>query len=103
MWQDISEQICFKLGMMLSTNLYSLTPILMTLIFTQGHRVTDKLELVLSFFSMLYEATQMFIMVGYIEKMAMKKSYKYGKCGSFEHSLLFACFFVFVSEVACVC
>ena len=44
------EWICFKLGMMLNTTkLYSLIPVWMTLMFTQGHMVTGKLELVQSF------------------------------------------------------
>ena len=43
---DTCEQICFKLGMMLdTTRLYSFIPAWMTLMFTQGHRFTRKLEL----------------------------------------------------------
>ena len=43
--QDTCETICFKLGMMLEiTTLYSLIPFCVTLVFTQGHRVTGKLE-----------------------------------------------------------
>ena len=46
MCQDTSEPTCFKLGMMLDTpKLNSLIPVWMTLMFTQGHRVTGKLEL----------------------------------------------------------
>ena len=42
---DACEQICFKLGMMLDmTRLYSLIEILMTLMFTQGHRGMGRLE-----------------------------------------------------------
>ena len=45
MLQDACERICFKLGMMLNTSkLYSLSPVWMTLVFTQGHRITGKLE-----------------------------------------------------------
>ena len=48
--QDNCEPICFKIGMMLkTTKLYSLIPVWMTLMFTQGDRVTEKLELVQSF------------------------------------------------------
>ena len=37
--QDTCESVCFKLGMMLdTTKLYSLIPVWMTLVFTQGHR-----------------------------------------------------------------
>ena len=50
MCQDTCEPICFKLGIMLNTTKhYSLIPVLMTLMFTQGHRITGKLELVQSF------------------------------------------------------
>ena len=41
---DTREPICFKLGMMLgTTNLYSMISVWMTLMFTQGHRVTENL------------------------------------------------------------
>ena len=40
----------------------------------------------------LHEATEMFVMVDYVREMAMEKSCKYGKYGSFEHLLfLFFC------------
>ena len=43
---DIYEWICFKLGVMLDkTNVYSNIPVWMTLTFTQGHRLTGKVEL----------------------------------------------------------
>ena len=49
MFQDACESICFKVGMMLNTTkLYSLIPVWITLMFTQGHRVKEKLELVQS-------------------------------------------------------
>ena len=48
--QGPCELIWFKLGVMLdTTNLYSVIPVWMSLMFTQGHRVTGKLELVQSF------------------------------------------------------
>ena len=47
MCQDTCELFCFKLDMMLDrTRLYSLILVCMTLMFTQGHRVIGKLELV---------------------------------------------------------
>ena len=50
MYQDTCEPVCFKLGVMLNTTkFYSLIPLLMTLMFTQGHRDRGKLELVQSF------------------------------------------------------
>ena len=50
MCPDTCEAICFKLGMMQNTtNLCSLIPLSMTLMFTQGHGFTGKLELVQSF------------------------------------------------------
>ena len=50
MCQDTFEPICFKLRMMLNmTKLYSLMPEWLTLMFTQGHRVTGNVERVLSF------------------------------------------------------
>ena len=50
MCEDTYEWICFKLVVMLnSTKLYSLIPVWMTMIFTQGHRVMGKLEHVQSF------------------------------------------------------
>ena len=45
MCQDTCEWICFELGMMLSTTkLYSLIPVWMNLMFTQGYKITGKLE-----------------------------------------------------------
>ena len=42
--RDTAEPICFKLGMKLNTTtLYSLSPVWMTLVFTQGHMDTEKL------------------------------------------------------------
>ena len=57
----------------------------MTLLFTQGHRVTGKLERVQLFSCKLHEATQMFVMVDCVSEIAVKRSCKYGKYGSFEH------------------
>ena len=50
MYRDTCDPICFKLGMMLhTTKLYCLIPVWMTLMFSQGHRIIGKLELVQSF------------------------------------------------------
>ena len=47
---DTCKLICFKHGIVLNmTKLCILIPVWMTLIYTQGHRVTGKLELVQSF------------------------------------------------------
>ena len=48
--QDTCEPICFKFGLMLDTpKLYGMIPVKMTLTFSQGHRVMEKLKLVQSF------------------------------------------------------
>ena len=48
--QDTHERICFKLCMMLdTTKLYSLIPVWMAFMFTQGHTVMRHLQLVHSF------------------------------------------------------
>ena len=50
MCKDTFEPIGFKLVMVLnSTELYSLIPVWTTLMFTHGHRVTGKIEVVQSF------------------------------------------------------
>ena len=49
MLKDTCESVCFKLDVMLNTKLNSLIPVSMTLMYTQGHRILRKLELVLSF------------------------------------------------------
>ena len=50
MCQDTCEPICFRLGMMLNTTkVCCFIPVWMTLIFTQGHRVMGKVDLVQSF------------------------------------------------------
>ena len=58
----------------------------MTLMFTQGHRVAGKIELVLSF--CFTETIQVFVIFDYYRKMTVKKSRKYREYGSFEHLLL---------------
>ena len=50
MCQDTCEPICFKLGVMLNTaEFYSLIPVWMILVFTQGQRVAGNRDLVQSF------------------------------------------------------
>ena len=95
LWKDIYEWICFKPGMVLyTTKLYSKIPVWMILMFTQGYRVTGKLELVRSFCCevawsnsnvpdgcghsvvKLHEATQMFLMVAVILLWSCMKQHK---------------------------
>ena len=50
MCQDTCEPICFRLGVVLNTTkLYHLIPVWMTLMVTQGHRLTGRVEFVQSF------------------------------------------------------
>ena len=58
----------------------------MTLMFTQGHTVIGKLELVQLSVVKLHEATQMFVIVDCVRGMPVK-SCKYGEYGWFEHLL----------------
>ena len=61
----------------------------MTLLCTQGHRVTRKLEnLCCHFVIKFHETTKMFLMVNYKRRMTLKKSCRYGEYGSFEHLLV---------------
>ena len=70
---DTCKPIYFKLGVMLDTsNLYSLIPASVTLVFTQGHGATGKLELVQSFIEKPNEATQLFTMLDYAREMTVK-------------------------------
>ena len=86
---DAYEQIYFKFSMMLNmTKLYSLIPVWMTLMFSQGHKVAEKLKLVqYKAVVKLHEATGMFVMVDYVREVTVKKSCKCGEYGSFEHLL----------------
>ena len=59
----------------------------MTLIFTQGHRVTGKVGLVQSSVVRLHRATQMLVTVNYVRKMTVKKPCKCSEYGSFKHLL----------------
>ena len=86
MYQDtcdlICDLICIKLGMRFNTpDLYSLIPLWITLVFTQGDRVTGKLEL--NFVEQLHVAIQIFVMLGCVRKMTVKTSCKFGVFGAF--------------------
>ena len=70
LWTDLF-QTCMRLD---TCKLYSLIPVRMTLMFSQGHRVTGKVELVQSFCCELHEATQIFMMIDYVREMTVKKS-----------------------------
>ena len=81
--QDTCELISFKLGMALDrTKLYSVIPVWMTLMFTQGHR--GKLELCSHSVVKLHETTQMFVMVDYVRGDNYEEVL-YSEYGSFEH------------------
>ena len=84
MFQDTCEPICFKVGVMLnSTKLCSLIQVWKTVMFTLCHRIMGKLEFMQSFSCKLREATQMFMIVDFVRKITVKKSFKYGEYGSF--------------------
>ena len=88
MCQDTCIQMCVKLGMILnSTKFYSLIPEWMTLMCTQGHRVTGKLELVQSFCGKDAWSNSNVCDVDYVIKMTVTKSCKHGKYWTFEHLL----------------
>ena len=53
----------------------------MTLVFTQGHRLTGKLDFVSLSAVELHETTQMFMMVDYIWEITVKKSCKNSEYG----------------------
>ena len=64
---DTCETICSKLDMMLiTTKLYSMKPVWMTLTFTEGHTFTEKWEL-------LHKVTPTFGMVGYVKEIISEK------------------------------
>ena len=59
------------------TKLYSLIPVWMTLLFTQGHRIMGKAR-TCAVIVKLHEETQIFMMVDRVKEMTVKKSCKYG-------------------------
>ena len=75
----------------------------MTATFTQGHRVTERRNLsnhsVVKL--LMFEATQVFVMVDCVRKMTAKKSCKYGEYESFEHLLFLVCLGFFACLFAC--
>ena len=75
----------------------------MTLMFTQSHRVTEKVEVVQSLRCKMHKATQMFVMVDYVRKMTVKTSCNYGEYGLFEHLLFLGLLLVFLSLHICIC
>ena len=80
MWTDLCQT-----GLVLDmTALYSLIPVWMTLMFTQGHRVTKKLELVLSFCCKV-EQSNSNIHDGWLCKEDDCEEALYGEYGSFVH------------------
>ena len=74
------------------SKLHFLITVSMTVAFTQGHRVTRKLELVQSFCCKVAVA-QILTVVDCVREITSKKTCKYGDYGSFEH-LLFLYFCV---------
>ena len=62
----------------------------MTLVFTQDHRVTGKVERV-------HDATQKTMVIGYVLKITVKKFGKYGECGFIKCLLfLFSVVYLFI-------
>ena len=62
----------------------------MTLMFTEDHRVTGKLDFVQSFCCKI-AWSNLNVCDGYVGEMTVQKSCEYGKYGSFEH-LIFLLF-----------
>ena len=94
MCPDTCDQVYFKLGTMLhTTKFYGLIPVWMTLRFTQGHRITWKLELAQSFCCKVAWSNPN-VMVDYAWQV--KKSCENGEYGLFEHWL-------FIFLILCVC
>ena len=94
-----------------TTKHYSLIPVWMTLMFSQGHRFTGSPDLVQSFFCKVARRNWD-VHDGYYVSEVTVKSGKYGEFGSFEHLffsvLLFVrsfvrSFVVVVVVVVCVC
>ena len=97
--QDTCELICFKLGLMLNTTeLYTLIPVWMTLMFTQDHRVTGKLVLVQSLCCKVAWSNANVCDGWLIREMTMKKSCKYCEYGLFEHLLFLSLYFIILHD-----
>ena len=88
---EICGPICFKLGMMLDmTNLYSLIPVWMTSVFTQGHGVMGNLGLVQSFCCKV-AWSNLNVHYGWLCKGDDCEEALHGKYGSIEHLLFLFC------------
>ena len=89
--QDTCEPMFFKFGTMLGmTKVYSFIPVWTTLMFTQGHRVMGKLELVQSFCCKIAWSNSN--NDGWTYKGLQCEEVLYGENGLFEHLLcLFFC------------
>ena len=86
MCQDSCELICVKLGMMPNTTkLYSLISVWMPLMFIQGQRVTEMLELVQLFCCKAAWRNLNVCDSCLCKEDDLKKSWKYGEYRSFEH------------------
>ena len=98
-----SEPICFKHSMMLNTTkLYSLIPVWMTLMLTQGHRVTGKVELVQSFCRTVAWSNSN-VHDDWLREMAVKESCQYRKYISIDCvSICSSCFLFVCLFVSCV-
>ena len=102
MCQNTCELICFELGGMLNTTkLYSLISVWMALVFTQGHRRTGNLELVLSFCCRV--AWSIFVKVDCVREIddCEEKSCKYGEYGLFDLWLFLVVFDRYVWPKGC--
>ena len=92
----LDESCCLLKLMLGMIKLYSLFPVWMTLAL-EGHRVTEKLELVQSFcckFAWSNPLSQTFAMVDYVREVTANKLCIYGEYRSFEHLLfMFLCVF----------
>ena len=92
---DICEPICFKLGMVLyMTKLYTLIPVWMTLMFTQGHRKAGIVQSVCCKVAWSNSNVHDY----WLWKGSDCEKVLYGDYGSFEHLL-----FLFPSNVTFMC
>ena len=96
---DTCEPICFELSAMLdTTKIYSLIPVWMTLMSTQGHRVTGKLELIWWLCCKVARSNSN-VRDGWVCKQDDCEEILYGEYGSFEHLLILFCFGFFLEEM----
>ena len=76
--KDTCDPICYNTN---TTTLWSLLQVWMTLMFTQGHIVTEKLELCSHSVVKSHDATLVFVVFDYIREATVKKSCEYVKYG----------------------